>query len=376
MALNDGPTSALDLDELDDIDDAMPVGAAAGDYAVRAPVARPASAVLDRATAKPAAVRLPMFDAMRVVAAFGVVWMHTPQAGPWLKVAQTVRFGVAFFTMAALILLARSLDRRPEQKMLDYARTRASRLLVPLALWSAVYIAFYLAVNRWLGTPIFLQANVGLLLGGAATHLWFLPFILFACVAAFPLLQAVQTAPQSKRWLVPALVAAGVASVFLPKEFDQLNQGAKVFFFNATWAVPTYFFGMAAAMVYPKELTGRWRLVVPIAGLVMFAVAATCAWKGVSSPAIQAAKGLAVAMVALTPWSPKLIQMLGKLGTLSFGVYLVHLLFVVSFREVGKRYVSPDVIWFYPAVAALAFVTSYAVAVAGNRTKLGKVMFP
>jgi peptidoglycan/LPS O-acetylase OafA/YrhL len=372
MAVHEGPTSALDLDDLDDAGVAVPVGLSAAGFAVRVPVA----AAVPAAVAPSAAVRLPMFDAMRVVAAFGVVMMHTPQGGPWLKVASTVRFGVAFFTVAALILLARSLDRRPDQGFVDYAVTRVKRLVPPLLLWTAVYVAFYLAAHRWLGTPTFLEPNVGLLVGGAATHLWFLPFILFACVAAFPLLQAAQAAPQAKRWLVPVLVAAGVATVFIPRNFDHLSHGAKVFFFNATWAVPTYFFGLAAALVYPKELAGRWRVVVPAAGVVLFAVAAALAWRGVSSPAVQAAKGLAVAMVALTPWSPRVVQSLAKLGTLSFGVYLVHMLFVVLFRDVGRRFASPDALWFYPAVAVLAFVTSYAVAVVGNRTRLGKVLFP
>lgn len=375
MALQDGPGSAIELDD-DDDDLVQPNGPAAGPFAGRVleyeALAGPASAV---AAAAPA-TRMPMFDAMRVLAAFGVVWMHTPQEGPWLKVANTVRFGVAFFTMAALILLARSLDRRPEQRLLDYAAGRAKRLIVPLLLWTTIYVAFYAAMNRAFGMTVYIQPNAGLLVGGAAVHLWFLPFILFACVAAFPLLQAVQAAPQSKVWLVPVLLSAGVASAFIPRNFDHLNHGIRIFFLNATWAVPTYFFGLAAALLYPKQLAGAWRFVIPSVGLILFAAAAALAWKGVQSPAIQAAKGLAVAMVALTPWSPRFVRVLAKFGTLSFGVYLVHLLFVVLFREIGKQFAPTSAIWFYPAVAALAFATSYGVAILANRTKAGKVLFP
>jgi len=83
-----------------------------------------------------------------------------------------------------------------------------------------------------------------------------------------------------------------------------------------------------------------------------------------------------VAMVALSHWSPRLVQWLGHLGTLSFGVYLVHLIWVNVFREVGRRVTSPDPVWFYPAVAVAAFAASYASAVLANRTRLGKVLFP
>jgi peptidoglycan/LPS O-acetylase OafA/YrhL len=115
---------------------------------------------------------------------------------------------------------------------------------------------------------------------------------------------------------------------------------------------------------------------VAILGFILFAAAAYFAFKQVRSPAIQAAKGLAVAMIALVPWSPGWIRVLARFGTLSFGVYLVHLLCVVVIREVGRQYVSPSRILFYPVVVFTAFTFSYAIAITLNRTRWGKILFP
>lgn len=362
--------AAIDLDEADDDDPALSMAPAP--FSVRVPVAARAAEVV----AAPAAERVAMFDAMRVVAAFGVVWAHTPLTGVWHRVSGATRFGVAFFLIAAMILLARSLARRPGQRLADYAAARASRLLLPLALWSVIYVAFYWAVGRFLGGRNDVQIGPGLLLGGAAIHLWFLPFVLVACVAAFPVLKFGQTHPEARTWLVPVLGMAAAVAMFLPTAYPTLDRGTRIFLETASWSVPTTLAGVAIALVYPRRLNATAATLLTAAGFVLFAAAAYAAWTGVRSPAVQLAKGVAVAMVALSPWSPPAVTRLAKLGTLSFGVYLVHLLFVTLFRELGGRIASPAALWFYPAVAVLAFAASYGCAVAFNRTRVGKVLFP
>ncbi|HEX8912239.1 MAG TPA: acyltransferase family protein [Humisphaera sp.] len=348
----------------------------------RAPVpAFAGTATVDRPAAAPAAGRVVMFDAMRVAAALAVVVAHTPLVGtPWGNVWKhatgSLRFGVSFFIVAGMILLARSIARRPDQTLAAYASARAARLLPPLAAWSAIYAGFYWAMAAWLGARNDVVPGPGLVLGGAAIHLWFLPFILAAGVAGFPLLRLAQRRPAARRWLLPALAAAAGAAMCVPNKVEGFDRGTSWFLSQAAWSLPTVFAAVAVAMVYPRRVTGRAAGAAAAAGAVAFVVACALAYKGVSSPAIQLAKGVAVSLVALAPWSPAPVRWLARLGTLSFGVYLCHLLFVTLFRELGGRVVPAGHAAFYPAVTVLAFAASYSAAVLANRTRAGKVLFP
>ncbi|MDB5297106.1 MAG: hypothetical protein JWO31_3089, partial [Phycisphaerales bacterium] len=204
-----------------------------------------------------AADRLPMFDAMRVVAAFAVVCTHAADVDAWRRTASALQFGVAFFTVSALVLLAHSLRRRPDQSWADYAVARAGRLLVPFALWTAVYVGFYYALHRatghvgWVGYGFghvrWWRTVPSLMLGGAAVHLWFLPFILVACVAGFPVLRYARGHPAARRWMVPVLVGLGMAAAFLPDPPRGTHLGTRTFLRFAAMTAPTVCWGLALA---------------------------------------------------------------------------------------------------------------------------------
>ena len=311
--------------------------------------------------------------------------IRRPQTPIGSLTADAARFGTAFFTVAALILAIRSLDRRPDQSFSGYAITRTKRLGIPLILWSAIYAVFYLILEAVLKKNLRAGYGIGVILGGASTHLWFLPYILLACVAGFPVLKFAHLNPISKHWLVPLLIVAGAAFLFVgvPVQFTSADPSSSItdvglrdFLFYTTWSLPTFFWGLAIAIVYPKKLSNTLSNVIAIAGVLLFIAAFTVSLKGYSSPVIQALKGVAAAGIALSHWSPKFVRVLAKYGTLSFGVYLVHMLFVTLFREVGGMYIPTSKLWFYPAVAVLSFFCAYAVSIVCNKSRLGKVLFP
>ena len=150
----------------------------------------------------------------------------------------------------------------------------------------------------------------------------------------------------------------------------------RVFLEQSIWSVPTAFAGVAIALIIPKRISESAVPYLLAIGGALYIAASYAAWKGLKTPVIQLVKAVAVTGIALAPWSPMLVRSLAKLGTLSFGVYLVHLLFVTTFRELGKKIASPTDIWFYPAVVLLSFVLSYACAILCSKSRLGKVLFP
>jgi peptidoglycan/LPS O-acetylase OafA/YrhL len=322
---------------------------------------------------------------MRAIAALSVMWTHAPLIGThwgniWKHVAGAMRFGVPFFTIAALILLNRSIAKRPEEPVGVYAKGRFARLVPPLIVWSVIYIVFY-AVMRHFGGGKQVPIGPGLLLGGAAIHLWFLPFILIACVLAFPLLKAVRAKPGLKPIVAFTLCLAAAGAVFLPNRFPPeryggIDAGALFFFEQAIWNLPTFFAGIAIAMYYPQSLTARQSFIASLVGMVIVVAAAVLAYKRVSSSGIQLAKGFGISLIALSTWSPWFVRKLAWFGRLSFGVYLVHLLYVSLFRDMGGWWFDIRHVAFYPVVTLLAFVASYATAVLANRVAWAKFLFP
>lgn len=131
-----------------------------------------------------------LVDYCRLAAALGIVWYHT--AGPGYRVAY---IALPFF----LVLLALSVRTSPGE--------RARRLLIPFAVWSAVYGLQRLSDAVQRGEPPFGWIEPRMLVMGTSDHLWFLPFAFAAGLAApFLLRSRVVLA-------LPVLAAAGLALI-------------------------------------------------------------------------------------------------------------------------------------------------------------------
>src|SRR5262245_62050636 len=112
------------------------------------PVSRPTTPPL----APSAPVRDIRLDALRVVAAFGVVWLHVSAAAVrvmpdvrsatwWMgNVADAaVRWSIPVFVMiSGALMLAYPSEKDP----LGFYKRRGARLLAPLVFWTIFYIGF------------------------------------------------------------------------------------------------------------------------------------------------------------------------------------------------------------------------------------------
>lgn len=149
-----------------------------------------------------ASSRVPGLDAARVLATFGIVWVHTAEVqGQDPSLTTLGRFGTSFYILAAIFFSARSHITRPGTSTWEIARRRGRRLLIPYVIWCAIYATFYFAtmypqgysvreITRYWG-PFF----------GTAPHLWFLPFAFLAGILASLLV------PRLLRLPGPALLA-------------------------------------------------------------------------------------------------------------------------------------------------------------------------
>ena len=105
------------------------------------------TAILDNPTApleEPAKVRrrLELFDAARLAAAIGIVWLHTPRSVQLAHWSLLGRFAVPFFSAAAVFFVIDGLRRQPHRSVRQYAFNRFQRIYVPFLAWSVIYLVF------------------------------------------------------------------------------------------------------------------------------------------------------------------------------------------------------------------------------------------
>ncbi len=162
------------------------------------------------------ASRVGGLDAARVLATFGIVWVHTAEIQGQDPSLNTLgRFGTSFYILAAVFFSARSHINRPETRAADVIRRRARRLLVPYALWCAIYAAFYFATMYPQGHPVEVITRYWGPFFGTAPHLWFLPFAFLAGVLASLLVPRLLKLPGRLLLMVgPALTLAAYIYVY------------------------------------------------------------------------------------------------------------------------------------------------------------------
>jgi surface polysaccharide O-acyltransferase-like enzyme len=108
-----------------------------------------------------------LLDYARLIAACGIVWFHVEAPGYRAAYA-----ALPFF----LVLLTLPSRAGPAQ--------RARRLLVPFAIWSAIYALFLVFLAMKSGQDPFRWWRPEMIATGPSTHLWFLPFAFMVGLAA------------------------------------------------------------------------------------------------------------------------------------------------------------------------------------------------
>lgn len=130
--------------------------------------------------------RLANLDAGRVLATYGVMWTHVAEMqGQTPAWAALGRFGTSFYVAAAVFFAARTATKPSPPTPRRALDQRVRRLLVPFALWSAIYAVFYYLLTRPSGMSLDELTKWWGPFAGTARHLWFLPFAAFAGSVAF-----------------------------------------------------------------------------------------------------------------------------------------------------------------------------------------------
>jgi peptidoglycan/LPS O-acetylase OafA/YrhL len=291
-------------------------------------------------------------DAARGIAALGVIWVHVVVDSPDLaRAASLARFGTPFFTIAAIFyLIAGGLSSKPLGDFRSYAKQRFLRLYVPFLIWCVICLVLRNGKRLLMTDDGWVNLGPSRLFMGTARHLWFLPFILLAGMACFHL-RAIMPKLGRGRIIVGAVAAALGVMIALIRcpDIPQLEFWIGRFYMNSWMFLPGVLWGVALAAVFPllpKNLTSS--PAISIVGVLILICATIGVWFGSTIPFVDTRSipslprnlaGLGLFMVALYPLKTTLIAPLAAFGRTTYGVYLVHLLFVdpveLFFRRFG-----------------------------------------
>src|SRR5436190_1536777 len=113
-------------------------------------------------------------DAIKLIAAAAVVWIHASDCEESLLYLPLCRFAVPFFTCAAVYFVLQKAIAPSADSFGRYCLQRTQRLYIPFLLWAAFYLALRIVKHRAVGDGSPITFSPAMLLNGTAHHLWFL----------------------------------------------------------------------------------------------------------------------------------------------------------------------------------------------------------
>lgn len=362
--------------------------------------------------------KIPELQLVRAFAILGVLSVHStsfatvdmanyPHAYYWYNFFNIfMKFGTPTFILLSSFVLFYNYYSRPLNGKLigGFYKKRLLYIIIPYVLFSAVYYANKLYHS---GTPGSLQETArqfvhALATGTANTHLYFV-FISIQFYLLFPLfLWALKRFPVLARWSVPIGLALQWAFVLVNKyglDEPVANKGSWSLSYFAY-----YFMGAALGIYYPqlkKWLVPAVRTATPakIAAWVLLwaawltaGLAHVYVWHETRSGSdgyhsllyeglwnahtyLSALVLIQLAFLIYRNAAGPLAKVLSHLGAMSFGIYLIHPLFLFYYRLYPPQAGSPYIHLWYAGGLMLALVASWLVVTLAARLPFSWILF-
>jgi peptidoglycan/LPS O-acetylase OafA/YrhL len=328
-------------------------------------------------------------DAIRGLAAFGVVWLHTFQSGAtnvvnpgdfigsesiaWLKLRD---FSLPLIVMSSFFVLTISILRKPENNFSSFFTTRFKRLWIPLFIWTNVYCLMWtFVIPLVLGWNNFGQIlSIDVFISGYM-HLWFLQFILLGSLIVYPVLSWLRSKSEAKRMKISILffLSAAIYVVVLKLLIQPIIQpilisfnpsvSLKIFIQQASKYV--FFIPIAVGLgILSNQINNLYkrnvfRICSLIAVLFSLIFHMTVGYSAISAPIY----GISAFMAALQPWKKIPLRLVYVSAEYSYGIYILHFFLCEAFHLLisrGKFELNSAAIF---SISVLFYVMSFGVAV-------------
>lgn len=281
---------------------------------------------------------LPGLDLLRIVAAFGVVWIHGCDTNLLIRRwSGYVSFAVPVFVMMAFFLMQMSWMRNPAEKTLSFIGRRVWRLLPAYLVWTCLYVSVRSLKHQTIASDTVIDSwGVLLLMGGASYQLYFVMLIVYWTLLFGPVMAFLARQHSSSR-TGALLVLLGITMLFAGSEAAAYVQmPAHLSLIQHAIGLAGYVpVGIGAAILYhdtriPGISTSR-RLVLWIM-LIMSAAVMFISWE----LRLFASSIMLFALALCVPASYAIPHSVSWLAKISFGIFLVHGFFVEGFQMLAS----------------------------------------
>ncbi len=266
-------------------------------------------------------------DVGRVFAVLAVMWIHSPNEPA--SSTLVARWAVPFFAAASTCLATYSSEVSGRVWLLK----RFRRTYVPFLLWNAVFFLVR-AGSAALTQSQLPRLNLGiLLLNGTVHHLWFLPFVLVVGFGAF-VVGRLSVGRATKIAGLGVLVVGAAAfdrSDVLPSDYG--------YFWGLAWDnLPAAFGGAllgTATGSVPGLVAASRRLWRPSCSIFALAVALPVL-TGQRIVELENLAGVFSVLAFSALPGCRTVSLLARLAPNTFGVYVLHVLFIEGFQDLLK----------------------------------------
>jgi fucose 4-O-acetylase-like acetyltransferase len=249
-------------------------------------------------------------EALRVISVFGIVWFHSNASG----------HDIAYSGLVAFLILSMYLAGSVPVSIIESIAKRFARLIIPWMIWFVIYGA----VNSLKGKPPVDSSN-GLaagILAGTSLHLWYLPYIFFALV----LFDALRRYVSERHIAIGSAILVICAFASVPY-WRQASIASGYPYAQYAHALPGLFLGVFFLYYRKLPSTTSKSLLIIILLLAYLRIP----YEDIGIPyALGICAGYAIVNRSAASKTPRFI---GALGKYSFGIYLIHILFL---RLIGR----------------------------------------
>lgn len=294
-------------------------------------------------------------DLFRVIAVFGVIILHADEGlsqlpPSWPSVLNFFSFAVPFFLATSFWLSAKKLTQSGNRFRLS---SRFTRLLIPYLSWTIVYLGYkvfkYSLVGELANVKQIFQNTLGVILtGDAAFHLYFLPLLLAGTLIIYPL--ADSWSKESKTWQLSYLIGWQILSLLGYQIYRDFTTNILVFADSIWLKEVATFVGyfvrclpyiVSAMILNHSQVANYWRRPNAIKILTVatiFLLANLVDYGIVPHSLHELIRGVSALLLAiLISGYLEGNRWLVSLSKCSFGIFLVHLLFVEVFQIAENR---------------------------------------
>jgi peptidoglycan/LPS O-acetylase OafA/YrhL len=293
--------------------------------------------------------RLPLVDAIRLLCAAWVMWVHIPQSQQLQPTTAFGRFRLPTFVILSVFFLFVSQKNHPQRTYRQYMWARLRIIYLPFVAWAVFYLIYDYVLSRVAG-QIWTPVGIGFLFNGHTAHLWFLPFILAVGLFMFPIARWLLGVPVRSRWIVPlclfvGLAASAVASpiagtIYRTYVVGMNHQaGARDMLYRTVTLMPCV--PIAVGIFYLFRVVSRrsHRMAgaIGLFGLGLFAVCIAVNCVIPTNTVLESTAGISLVFIAFARVRSPAFLWLAKWGRFSYGMYLVHIFFVTAFQILRQR---------------------------------------